>query len=129
MSATCANGCQVRPLRDTSIITPRKTRSHYPLSRQWHLPKRDHLLSLPVHLMSFKPPTWTNPRSPKRFEPAKESAGTSIQSVCSQAPSASSGLATTPTWFQVGSPLKAGATVADVGCGHGASTIVMAQAY
>ena len=45
------------------------------------------------------------PRSRKRFEPAKESAGTSIQSVCSQAPSASSGLATTPTWFQVGSPL------------------------
>jgi cyclopropane fatty-acyl-phospholipid synthase-like methyltransferase len=27
------------------------------------------------------------------------------------------------------SSLKAGAKVADVGCGHGASTIVMAKAY
>ena len=38
-----------------------------------------------------------------------------------------------PSWIPaldgVEGKLKAGATVADVGCGHGASTIVMAQAY
>jgi len=38
-----------------------------------------------------------------------------------------------PNWIPaldgVEAKLKAGATVADVGCGHGASTIVMAQAY
>jgi hypothetical protein len=34
-----------------------------------------------------------------------------------------------PTLDGVEAKLKAGATVADVGCGHGASTIVMAQAY
>src|ERR1700756_1679751 len=34
-----------------------------------------------------------------------------------------------PTLENVEAKLKAGAKVADVGCGHGASTIVMAQAY
>ena len=34
-----------------------------------------------------------------------------------------------PTLEGVDARLKAGATVADVGCGHGASTIIMAQAY
>ena len=34
-----------------------------------------------------------------------------------------------PTLDGVETKLKAGATVADVGCGHGASTIIMAQAY
>jgi SAM-dependent methyltransferase len=38
-----------------------------------------------------------------------------------------------PNWIPaldgVGAKLKSGAKVADVGCGHGASTIVMAQAY
>ena len=34
-----------------------------------------------------------------------------------------------PTLDGVDARLKAGATVADVGCGHGASTVIMAQAY
>jgi 2-polyprenyl-3-methyl-5-hydroxy-6-metoxy-1,4-benzoquinol methylase len=34
-----------------------------------------------------------------------------------------------PTLEGVDARLKAGATVADVGCGHGASTVIMAQAY
>ena len=34
-----------------------------------------------------------------------------------------------PTLEGVNARLKAGATVADVGCGHGASTVIMAQAY
>ena len=54
-----------------------------------------------------------------------------------RAPSASSGPATARIWWPEWLPalegvvpkLEAGATVADVGCGHGASTVIMAQAY
>ena len=67
----------------------------------------------------------------------RASAGTSTTPICSAAPSASSARATTPISSSRGSPrstawtrsCEAGARVADVGCGHGASTIVMAQAY
>ena len=53
------------------------------------------------------------------------------------AASGSSGPATTPTWSTRGcrrstassSELERGARVADVGCGHGASTILMAEAF
>ena len=137
MSVMCANGCPGRPRPDTSTITPKKMRSHFRPSKPWRSPKRGRPLSLPVHSMSCSPPISTNPRSPKRFEPGKALAGTSIRSVFSRAPNASSGRAITPISFRTGFPtlegveakLKAGARVADVGCGHGASTIVMAQAY
>ena len=59
-----------------------------------------------------------------------------IRSACSRGLSASSDLATTPTSFRVDpaldgveQKLKTGAKVADVGCGHGASTLLMAQGY
>ena len=56
---------------------------------------------------------------------------------CSPAPSASSGPAIAPTWSPTWLPaldgvvprLEQGAKVADIGCGHGASTVIMAQAY
>ena len=55
----------------------------------------------------------------------------------STAVSGSSGPATTPTWSRPGCPRwtaswpswSAGRSVADVGCGHGSSTILMAQAF
>ena len=42
------------------------------------------------------------PKSPKPFEPGKALVGTSIRSVFSRAPNASSGRATTPIWFRTG---------------------------
>ena len=68
----------------------------------------------------------------------RASAGTSTTTTCSTAASASSGPATTrtssPSWLpaldgvveQARAPAR---RVADVGCGHGASTILMAQAF
>ena len=63
--------------------------------------------------------------------------GASTTPACSRAPSGSSGRATGPTCRRSGSrpstgsrtKLRAGARVADVGCGHGASAVVMADAY
>ena len=66
------------------------------------------------------------------------SAGTSTTTTCSRAPSASSGPATTANLVDVvaagarrrrRASCERGARVADVGCGHGASTILMAQAF
>jgi SAM-dependent methyltransferase len=60
------------------------------------------------------------------------SAGTSTTRTCSSGPSASSGPATSPTSPRPGSrreKLEAGALVADLGCGHGASTIILAKAF
>ena len=137
MNATCVNGCPARRLPDISIITPKKMPSHCPPNKPWRSPKKARRRFSPVHSTSCNPPTSTSPRSPKLFAPGKALAGTSIRSAFSRARSASSGPATTPIWFRTGFPalegveakLKAGAKVADVGCGHGASTIVMAKAY
>ena len=73
----------------------------------------------------------------ERRAAATGSAGTSTSTTCTRAASGSSGRATTRTWCASGcrrstaswSKLERGALVADVGCGHGASTILMAQAF
>ena len=77
-------------------------------------------------------PQWWRPPAP-----APESAGTNTSPISTRAASGSSGPVTTPIWSRSGCPaldgvvakLEAGANAADVGCGHGASTILMAQAF
>ena len=77
------------------------------------------------------------PASSRRPAAAPASAGTSTTPTCTSAASGSSARATTRTWSPSGcrrstassTSWSAGATVADVGCGHGASTILMAQAF
>ena len=78
----------------------------------------------------------TSPPSRSGSAPAPASAGTSTTPASSRAPSGSSAPVTSPTSSRLaarprrrGRPLTAGAPVADVGCGHGASTILMAQAF
>ena len=67
----------------------------------------------------------------------RDSGGTSTTTTCSPAPSDSSGRGTPPRSSMPGSrrstvssPVsKRGGRVADVGCGHGASTVLMAQHF
>ena len=74
--------------------------------------------------------SWTRHESPKQRGPAPASAGTTTCTTCTKVASGSSGPATTLTWSRSGSrhsmesspSSRAGAKVADVGCGHGAST-------
>ena len=77
------------------IDPPKRMRSHSRPSKPWRSPKRGRQLSLPVHSMSCSPPISTNPKSRKRFELGKALVGTSIRSVFSRAPNASSGRAIT----------------------------------
>ena len=56
-----------------------------------------------VHSISYRPRIWTNPRSPRRFEVAKASAGTTIRSAYSRARSASSDPAIAQISFQLDS--------------------------
>ena len=77
------------------------------------------------------------PKLAEAFRPARASAGTSTTPAVRAAPSASSAPATAanlvdawiPALDGVEEKLEQGAKVADVGCGHGASTIIMAQAF
>ena len=106
-------------------------------SRRWRSPTRTARRSCSAASSSPAPCSPTSRSSPRRSGPARASAGTSTTTGCSAAPSASSGRATAPTWWRRGSrrstgsrrSSNAGAKVADVGCGHGASTIIMAEAY
>ena len=80
-------------------------------------------------------PSWTRQRITEAARRATGSAGTSTTTTSTTAASGSSAPATTPTSSQSWLPaldgvverLERGARVADVGCGHGASTILMAE--
>ncbi len=72
------------------------------------------------------------PRSPEAFRTGAASAGTSTTMTCSSGPSGSSARATARTWSRPGSRRSTASSpswatapcVADVGCGHGASTLI-----
>ena len=77
------------------------------------------------------------PRWPSASAPGAGSAGTSTTTTCSAAPSASSAAPTAASSSVRGcrrstalvERLEQGVRVADVGCGHGISTVLMAEAF
>ena len=83
------------------------------------------------------PPSRCASASPRASWTATASAGTSTTTTCSMAPSGRSRRATgnflvsdwLPALDGVVEKLEAGALVADIGCGHGASSIQLAQAF
>ena len=100
------------------------------------LPTRTARFFLPGLFRMRSARCWTRRGSPTT-RTAKASAGTSTTCDSSRAPSGSSAPATSPTsstsWLPaldgVVEKLQRGARVADVGCGHGASTILMAGRF
>ncbi len=104
-------------------------------SRRWRWPTSRARRSCPAP--SRSPPAWcaTPRRSRPRPAAVPASAGTSTTTTCSTAASGSSGPGynanLVSTWLPalegVVAKLETGATVADIGCGHGASTILMAR--
>ena len=77
------------------------------------------------------------PRITEAFRTGRASPGTSTTRTCSSAASCSSGPATSRTWSRAGSPRSTASRPscapargsADVGCGLGASSVLLAQAY
>ena len=81
MSVMYVNGCPAR--RHPAISTTMRTRtlSRSRRSKPSSSPKKAHRLSSEAPSISFSPPTWMSPRSPKLFVPARASVGMSIRSV------------------------------------------------
>ena len=136
-SATCASGSTPRP-RAASSSTTRA--AAYVLPPEHALVLADE--TSPFSMTGTLPGRERRRRGPRAPAPsasstATASAGTSTTTTCGTAPSARSRSPTARTSWPSGcrrstassTKLEAGALVADVGCGHGASTILMAQAF
>ena len=135
-SAISASGWPARAPAATSSTTPRPrpTACRPSTPRSW--PTRTAPSTRAA--CSSRPARPSSPRitSPTASAPATASAGTSTTTTCSTAPPRCSASPTRPCWCRSGSrrsrasrPASARRAVADVGCGHGISTILMAEAY
>ena len=137
-NATCANGC--RGQAASGYIDYRSAeRNVLPLPRAGDGLRRGGLAR--IFRRRFRrcavDLSGRTAKSRRRFEPARAWAGTNIRCACSRGterffrPGYNANLVSSwiPALDGVEAKLKAGAKVADVGCGHGASTILMAQAY
>ena len=135
MSTTPASGSTPRP-RAVRRVRPASARYTLPAEQAVALTDE----SSPAYLPGLVPdrrwarsPTPTGSSTPPATAPG--SAGTSTTATCTTAASGSSGPGTTPTsstsgcrrWTGSWTSSSEGATVADVGCGHGASTVLMAR--
>ena len=133
-----ASGCATRRPAATSTYDPGERPLHAArTSTRWRSPTRTARSTSSACMTRSRRCTPTRTRSSRRSAAARAWAGTSTTTACSAAPSASSGPATARTssreWIPalegVQEKLERGAKVADVGCGHGASTIIMAEAF
>ena len=127
-SATCGSGSTRRPRAASSSTTPPPGATRCPPEQAVALTDSEQP-GVPARVLQDRarldPRLAAGSPTPRRAAPA--SAGTSTTTTSSRAASASSGPATTriswPTWLPaldgVVEKLERGATVADVGCGHG----------
>ena len=137
-SGTSASGSATRPPAATSTYDPADGTYELPAEQAMVVAERGQP-GLPRRRLRDHRVLLRRPRRVRRTRsaPARASAGTSTTTGCSPACCGSSGPATPPTWSSAWLPaldgvvdkLQSGASVADVGCGLGASTIIMAQAF
>jgi hypothetical protein len=126
-----------RPPLDTSTTTPKKARSHSRPSKPWPSPKRGRPPFFAGAFDAVQSTYLDEPKVAEAFRTGK-GVGWHEHSKCLFSgterffrPGYNANLVSNwiPTLEGVEAKLKTGARVADVGCGHGASTIVMAMAY
>ena len=119
----------LRPVRPGRTRSARSTRSRSPTR-----PARP---SCRACSRSPTAPSGTRRGSSSWPGAATGSAGTTTTPTCTRAANGSSGPATSPTWSTPGCPpwtawwtsCSRGGRVADIGCGFGASTVLMASAF
>ncbi len=128
-------GNQGPPVTSNSTRTPASGRCRWSRRCVWPIPTDRSTCPVPT-TSSRRCSTRSATRS-STSRPVRACSGASTIRVCSLAPSGSSGRVTTQTCSDPGCPrstvrwsgCKRGAKVADVGCGHGARTVLMAQAF
>ena len=136
-SPTPASGSTPRRPAPSSPTSPPTAPTPCRRSTSSPSPTRAARPSCPASSRSRSAPSVTPTASSPRPPTVTGWAGTTTTPTCTTAASGSSGPGTTPTSSPSGCPpstalvdkLTAGATVADIGCGHGASTVLMAQAF
>ena len=134
-SATSASGSASRPRRATSNTTGGAFR--LPPEQAIALADEDSPAFIPGGVPARRRDGQGRAARPRALPHRRgHAAGTSTTTTCSRAPSASSAPAISRTWSRLAAgagrrrrEARAGAKVADIGCGHGASTIIMAQAF